>query len=187
MSCRLIQVRPLPDLPEKSDEKPQRTTKSHNNLSDPLLSLRSAWVVRWKIFTFSDLSIGTRRVIRILTSLLFDKRSLMLLEEPETIFTPSCSASSSACCVPTPTAPRSSSRPTRQKFSTSFAPKKSCWSPLRKGRRRPGLFLLRRSNGPGSFFRMKGHLSDFLEPIGQFLTCSPCLPRIGRTRRLWSS
>ena len=34
-------------------------------------------------FPFSDLSVGTRRVIRIVTSLLFDKRSLMLMEQPE--------------------------------------------------------------------------------------------------------
>ncbi|QEH39171.1 recombination protein F [Aquisphaera giovannonii] len=36
-----------------------------------------------KPFPFSDLSAGTRRVIRIVTSLLFDKRSLMLMEQPE--------------------------------------------------------------------------------------------------------
>ena len=34
-------------------------------------------------FPFSDLSVGTRRIIRIVTSLLFDKRSLMLMEQPE--------------------------------------------------------------------------------------------------------
>jgi predicted ATPase len=34
-------------------------------------------------FQFSDLSVGTRRVIRVVTSLLFDKRSLMLIEQPE--------------------------------------------------------------------------------------------------------
>ncbi len=34
-------------------------------------------------FPFSDLSAGTRRVIRIVTSLLFDKRSLTLMEQPE--------------------------------------------------------------------------------------------------------
>ena len=34
-------------------------------------------------FSFADLSAGTRRVIRLVTSMLFDKRSLMLLEEPE--------------------------------------------------------------------------------------------------------
>jgi ABC-type Na+ transport system ATPase subunit NatA len=34
-------------------------------------------------FPFSDLSVGTRRVIRLVTSLLFDKRSLMLMEQPE--------------------------------------------------------------------------------------------------------
>ena len=34
-------------------------------------------------FTYSKLSFGTRRVLRILTSLLFDKRSVMLLEQPE--------------------------------------------------------------------------------------------------------
>ena len=34
-------------------------------------------------FAYSELSLGTRRVVRILVSLLFDKRSLMLLEQPE--------------------------------------------------------------------------------------------------------
>ena len=34
-------------------------------------------------FDFSDLSAGTRRVIAVLVSLLFDKRALMLVEEPE--------------------------------------------------------------------------------------------------------
>ncbi len=36
-----------------------------------------------KSLVFSDLSAGTRRAIRIVTSMLFDKRSLMLLEQPE--------------------------------------------------------------------------------------------------------
>ena len=36
-----------------------------------------------KAYRFSDLSVGTRRVLRVLTSMLFDKRSLMLLEHPE--------------------------------------------------------------------------------------------------------
>ena len=36
-----------------------------------------------RLFQFSDLSAGTRRVIRIVTSMLFDKRSLMLMEHPE--------------------------------------------------------------------------------------------------------
>ncbi len=35
------------------------------------------------VYPFSALSVGTRRVIRIVTSMLFDKRSLMLLEHPE--------------------------------------------------------------------------------------------------------
>lgn len=34
-------------------------------------------------FQFSELSVGTRRVIRMVTSLLFDRRSLMLIEQPE--------------------------------------------------------------------------------------------------------
>ena len=34
-------------------------------------------------FSFSELSSGTRRVLRIITSMLFDKRSLMLIEQPE--------------------------------------------------------------------------------------------------------
>lgn len=34
-------------------------------------------------FPFFDLSVGTRRVIRIVTSLLFDQRSVMLMEQPE--------------------------------------------------------------------------------------------------------
>ena len=34
-------------------------------------------------FSFSELSIGTRRVVRIIASMLFDKRSLMLMEQPE--------------------------------------------------------------------------------------------------------
>ena len=34
-------------------------------------------------FAFSDLSAGTRRVIQIVVSLLFDKRSVMLIEQPE--------------------------------------------------------------------------------------------------------
>lgn len=34
-------------------------------------------------FAFPDLSVGTRRVIEIITSLLFDKRSVMLWEHPE--------------------------------------------------------------------------------------------------------
>ena len=33
--------------------------------------------------SFSDLSVGTRRVIRVITSMLFDKRSLMLIEQLE--------------------------------------------------------------------------------------------------------
>jgi hypothetical protein len=35
------------------------------------------------LFAFSDLSAGTRRVIQIVVSLLFDKRSVMLIEQPE--------------------------------------------------------------------------------------------------------
>ena len=35
------------------------------------------------MFFFSQLSLGTRRAIRAITSLLFDKRSLMLMEQPE--------------------------------------------------------------------------------------------------------
>ena len=34
-------------------------------------------------FRFSELSVGTRRIIRIVTSLLFDRRPLMLMEQPE--------------------------------------------------------------------------------------------------------
>lgn len=34
-------------------------------------------------FPFSELSLGTRRVIRLVTSLLFDRRSVMLMEQPE--------------------------------------------------------------------------------------------------------
>ena len=34
-------------------------------------------------YPFSSLSVGTRRVLRIITSMLFDRRSLMLLEQPE--------------------------------------------------------------------------------------------------------
>ena len=34
-------------------------------------------------FNYSELSVGTRRVIRILVSLLFDRRPLMLFEQPE--------------------------------------------------------------------------------------------------------
>jgi predicted ATPase len=34
-------------------------------------------------FTFDELSLGTRRVIRILTSILYDKSGIMLLEHPE--------------------------------------------------------------------------------------------------------
>lgn len=37
----------------------------------------------WGGFPFSALSVGTRRVIRIVVSMLFDKRSLMLIEHPE--------------------------------------------------------------------------------------------------------
>lgn len=36
-----------------------------------------------RFFPFSDLSVGTRRVVRIIASMLFDKRSLMLMEQPE--------------------------------------------------------------------------------------------------------
>lgn len=36
-----------------------------------------------EFFPFSSLSVGTRRVIRIIASMLFDKRSLMLMEQPE--------------------------------------------------------------------------------------------------------
>jgi predicted ATPase len=35
------------------------------------------------LFPFSQLSDGTRRVIRAITGLVFDQRSLMLLEQPE--------------------------------------------------------------------------------------------------------
>jgi predicted ATPase len=35
------------------------------------------------LFPFSQLSHGSRRAIRIVTSLLFDARSLMLMEQPE--------------------------------------------------------------------------------------------------------
>ncbi|MBX3317194.1 MAG: ATP-binding protein [Phycisphaeraceae bacterium] len=34
-------------------------------------------------FQFLDLSVGTRRIIRLITSLIFDKRSVMLIEQPE--------------------------------------------------------------------------------------------------------
>ena len=34
-------------------------------------------------FQFKDLSLGTRRIIRILTSLVFDRSSVMLIEQPE--------------------------------------------------------------------------------------------------------
>jgi predicted ATPase len=36
-----------------------------------------------RAFGYSDLSTGTRRVIRMLVSLLFDKSSVMLIEQPE--------------------------------------------------------------------------------------------------------
>jgi predicted ATPase len=36
-----------------------------------------------QLFRLSQLSVGTRRVLQIMVSLLFDKRSLMLIEHPE--------------------------------------------------------------------------------------------------------
>ena len=36
-----------------------------------------------QFYPFSDLSVGTRRVVRIIASMLFDRRSMMLIEQPE--------------------------------------------------------------------------------------------------------
>lgn len=58
-------------------------TVSSTKLFMPMLKPSAHMGGAGRFFAFSDLSVGTRRVIRVIASMLFDKRSLMLMEQPE--------------------------------------------------------------------------------------------------------
>jgi len=49
----------------------------------PLFKIAEAMGGAGKNLVFADLSDGTRRIIRLVTSLIFDQRSLMMIEQPE--------------------------------------------------------------------------------------------------------
>ena len=61
----------------------QKSERSQERIYRPIFMPSAGMGGAGNRFRFSQLSVGTGRVIRMVTSLLFDRRSLMLIEQPE--------------------------------------------------------------------------------------------------------